>query len=252
MTKIEWTEESWNPVTGCSKVSEGCRNCYAESLSHRFGWTTKPWTAQNADENVKMHPDRLDKPVKIRKPTMWFVNSMSDLFHVNVTIEFITQVFDVMLKTPRHTYQILTKRPDRMASFVTLYLNKKGLDKLPQNIWLGTSVEDSRVMNRIDLIRDIKAHILFLSCEPLIGSLPNMNLKNISWIIVGAESGDSHVRVMDCDWVRYIRDQCIKSGTKFFFKQKAVNGRKISLPVLDGKAWKEMPNVMGEEELVLF
>lgn len=240
MSTIEWTEETWNPVTGCSKVSEGCRNCYAEKMSLRFGWSKKPWTAQNASENVILHPERLSKPMKAKKPTMYFVNSMSDLFHDMVPDDYITKVFDVMANTPQNTYQVLTKRPERMMQFVNNY-NSENLAPYPlPNVWLGTSVEDNRVLSRIDYLRETDASVRFLSCEPLLGSLQGINLRGIHWVISGAESGQ-RARKMNEDWVRELRDECVAKGTKFFYKQKLVNGAKVGLPELDGKVWSEMP-----------
>lgn len=193
-TKIEWTRYTWNPVTGCSKVSTGCENCYAERISHRFGWTSKPWTAAYTAENVKLHPDRLDIPLKWKKPRMIFVNSMSDLFHEQVPFEFIDRVFAAMALAKQHIFQVLTKRPDRMKAYIlsrTQANNREGIaawtgtglvypaqvgndrraNEMPwplPNVWLGVTVEDQRRADeRIPLLLDVPASIRFLSCEPL-------------------------------------------------------------------------------------
>ena len=210
-TAISWTNETWNPVTGCSRVSDGCRNCYAERLSLKFGWSKKPWTARNAAENVVCHPERLGKPLTFRKPSRVFVNSMSDLFHELVPDDFIAEVFQVMIDTPQHTYQILTKRPERAAEWRGPWAD---------NIWMGTSVEDSRVVGRVDYLRTCGASVRFLSCEPLIGPLPVLDLTCIHWVIVGGESGPGF-RPMPHEWAREIRDHCIRQGVAFFFKQSA-------------------------------
>lgn len=188
MTKIEWTDVTWNPVTGCSKVSEGCRNCYAERLSHRFGWTKKPWTGPNAGENLKLHPERMEQPLRWKKPRRVFVNSMSDLFHEEVPFEFIQDVFDVMVKAWWHTFQILTKRPERMKNFMERFMaqRREYAETLkdneirrqarewaahpPKNIWLGVSVENQKAADeRIPYLLETPAAVRFLSCEPLLG-----------------------------------------------------------------------------------
>lgn len=226
-TLISWTNETWNPVTGCSRVSDGCRYCYAESLSLRFGWSKKPWTANNAAENVTCHPERLGKPRTWKKPSRVFVNSMSDLFHEQVPDTFIADVFAVMCTTPQHTYQILTKRPERAASWAGPW---------PANIWMGTSVEDARVAHRIDTLRDCGAQTRFLSCEPLIGPLGFQYLGGIDWVIVGGESGihlgaaerartagidptSVNPRWMRQEWARDLRDLCVAQNVAYFYKQ---------------------------------
>jgi len=214
-TLISWTDETWNPTTGCSKVSEGCRYCYAEALSLRFGWSKKPWTAPNAAENVIEHPERLSKPLTWKKPSRVFVNSMSDLFHEQVSDEFIAKVFAVMGATPQHTYQVLTKRPERARTWPGPWAD---------NIWMGTSVEDQRVAGRIDALRDCGAKTKFLSCEPLIGRL-DASLAGMGWIIVGGESGRhmkaGNPRWMQQEWARHLRDLSIDAGAAYFYKQDA-------------------------------
>ena len=225
-TLISWTNETWNPVSGCHKVSEGCRYCYAETLSLRFGWSKKPWTAANAADNVILHPERLRKPMTWKNPSMVFVNSMSDMFHPLVPDEYIARVFDVMISTPQHTYQILTKRPDRAETWKTW----------ASNIWMGATVEDIRVEERIGNIRNCGAPIKFLSCEPLLGPLNGIDLSGIDWIITGGESG-AHLglaekalkagqnpravdpRWMDMKWARDLRDISVRDGAAYFFKQ---------------------------------
>jgi protein gp37 len=229
-TKIRWTNETWNPTTGCSRVSAGCKHCYAETLSLRFGWSQKPWTARNAHDNVKLHPERLQKPYTWRKPRRVFVNSMSDLFHPLIPDDYIAQVFKVMSDLPQHTFQILTKRPERAATW---------LGPWTPNIWMGTSVEHSKVMNRIDALRKCQATVRFLSAEPLLGPLTNLDLTGIQWVIVGGESGPGH-RPMNHDWAREIRDACTAAGVAFFFKQDS-GPRTEMRPWLDGQGWEQFP-----------
>jgi len=236
-TAISWTDRTWNPVSGCSRISEGCRYCYAERISLKFRHTTLPWTAANAAQNVVCHPDRLDQPFRGKAPARIFVNSMSDLWHPLVPDAFIWQVFDVMAKLPRHTFQILTKRPERAAGW---------LGDWPANVWQGTSVEDERAMPRIDHLRRCGAAVRFLSCEPLIGPLPGLSVAGISWVIVGGESGPHLAppagpeRWLRQEWARDIRDACIAAGTAYFFKQRA--GIRTELhPFLtepDGSCWE--------------
>jgi len=206
---IEWTEMTWNPTTGCNKLSAGCKFCYAEVMSRRL-------KAMGMDKykngfKLTVHPESLMTPFEWKKPKTVFVNSMSDLFHKDVPLSFIQKVFKVMNDTPQHTYQVLTKRPE----LVLKYNNKL---KWSPNIWMGTSVEDERVVDRIDALRETNAHVKFLSLEPLIGPLHNLNLKNIHWAIVGGESGHG-ARPMKFDWVWDIKQQCKKAEVLFFFKQ---------------------------------
>lgn len=211
-TLISWCDETWNPTTGCSRVSDGCTHCYAESLSLKFGWSKKPWTLNNAAENVVLHPDRLRKPYGWKKPSRVFVNSMSDLFHAQVPDAFIAGVFAVMADTPQHTYQILTKRPERAATWPGPW---------PANIWQGTSVEDSKALTRVDAIRRCGAKTKFLSCEPLLGDLTGIDLTGIDWVIAGGESG-THLkspadpRWMRMAWARNLRDASVRDGAAYF------------------------------------
>lgn len=228
-TIISWTNETWNPTTGCSRVSEGCRNCYAERLSLRYGWSKKPWAANFAAENMKLHPERLKKPYTVKKPSRIFVNSMSDLFHPLIPDEFIRQVFEVMNTCLQHVFQVLTKRPERAASWPGPWT---------PNIWQGTSVEDARVAWRIDALRACQAQTRFLSVEPLIAPLSSVDLTGIHWVIVGGESGQGF-RPMPHAWAREVKDQCVGQSVAFFFKQSAafVTERGTSLRHEDGTFW---------------
>lgn len=208
-SSIEWTQMTWNPTTGCNKLTAGCKFCYAEVMSRRL----KAMGMEKYKNGFKLtvHLESLQTPYEWKKPKTVFVNSMSDLFHKDLPLSFIQKVFKVMNDTPQHTYQILTKRPE-----ITLKYNKEL--KWTPNIWMGTSVEDSRVTNRIDYLRETSAYVRFLSLEPLIGPLKNLNLKDIHWAIVGGESGH-HARTMKWEWVYDIRLQCQDAGVLFFFKQ---------------------------------
>lgn len=241
MSRIEWTEQTWNPVTGCTKISPGCKHCYAENMSHRLKAMGTPGYENGF--KLTVHPNRLAAPLKRKKPTIYFVNSMSDLFHKQVPSAFIDQVFNVIDACPQHNFQILTKRPNRMAQ----YFQKRSV---PQNCWLGTSVEDRKYgVPRIDLLRKVPAKIRFLSIEPLLEDIGSINLRDIHWVIVGGESGPK-ARPMKPEWVENIRLQCDAQGASFFFKQwggwgadgvkrpKAENGR-----LLHGRTWDEMPNL---------
>ncbi|OXS77912.1 DUF5131 family protein [Domibacillus enclensis] len=207
-SSIEWTEATWNPVTGCTKVSEGCKHCYAERMAKRLTAMGNPRYENGF--NVTLHPDLIDTPRKWTKPRKIFVNSMSDLFHKDVPLNFIQQVFQTMNETPQHSYQVLTKRPERAAE-LSPYLN------FTPNIWMGTSIENQRVIERMEYLKQVPAEIRFLSCEPLLGPL-DLELSKIHWVIVGGESGPG-ARPMEADWVRSIRDQCQEQLVAFFFKQ---------------------------------
>jgi protein gp37 len=236
-TKIEWTDESWNPVTGCIKVSPGCKHCYAERFAERFRGTRGHPYSTGFDPTPR--PERLVQPFRWRSPRMVFVNSMSDLFGEFVKDEYIGQVFEVMRETPQHTYQVLTKRADRMRDWV----RKRAWVAKAFNIWLGVSVEDRKHgVGRIGVLRQTPAAVRFLSIEPLLEALPPLNLDGIDWVIVGGESGPG-ARPMEERWVRDIRNCCQKAGVPFFFKQwggvqKARRGR-----LLDGRTWDEFPRV---------
>ena len=228
---IEWTGSTWNPVTGCKKISPGCKNCYAERMARRLKAMGQPNYVRGFD--LAIHEQALEIPVFWKRPQTIFVNSMSDLFMEKVPEEFIKRVFKVMRSANWHTFQILTKRSERL-----LELNQH-LQWMP-NIWMGVSVENSEYKFRIDHLRETEANVKFLSCEPLLGPLSNLNLNGIDWVIVGGESGPG-ARNMDPDWVIDLRDQCIKAKVPFFFKQWGGANRKKSGRELEGKIWDEMP-----------
>lgn len=230
-SKIEWTESTWNPITGCSKISPGCKNCYAEKLALRLKAMGQPNYERGFE--VTMHDHVLCYPSRIKKPRVIFVNSMSDLFHEDVPLTFIQKVFDVMNETHWHTYQVLTKRSDRLLE-LSPYLT------WGNNIWMGVSVENQDYAYRIDHIRDIPAQVKFLSLEPLLGPLHNLDLNNIDWVVVGGESGPG-ARKMAQDWVENIRDQCLISNTPFFFKQWGGVNKRLTGRTLGGRTWNEMP-----------
>ncbi|RZL40909.1 MAG: phage Gp37/Gp68 family protein [Pedobacter sp.] len=234
-SNIEWTEMTWNPTTGCDKLSAGCKFCYAEVMTRRL----KAMGVPKYDDGFKIrtHEDELATPYSWKKPRVVFVNSMSDLFHKDVSVEFIQKVFKVMKDNPQHVFQVLTKRAD-----ILRYYDSEDLLDWSHNIWMGVSVENDKVMNRIDLLRQTKARVKFLSCEPLIGPLPNMNLKGIDWVIVGGESGRKP-RPMKEEWVKDIKQQCEKNNTAFFFKQWGGTNKKKAGRLLDGKVYSEMPVV---------
>lgn len=236
-TAIEWTNATWNPVTGCTKISAGCDNCYAERFSERFrGVKGHPF--QNGFD-LTLRPDRVEQPLSWRKPKMVFVNSMSDLFHKEVPKEFIKRVFDTMEKADWHIFQVLTKRSSLMRNFVN---NRYKNGKAPEHIWLGTSVEDNGRCSRIRHMQEMNASVRFLSIEPLIGPIENLDLKGIHWVIVGGESGP-RARPMKSEWVRSIRDQCKSQEVPFFFKQWGGIRPKSGGRLLDGKEWSQFPKL---------
>jgi protein gp37 len=234
-TAIEWTDETWNPVTGCDRVSPGCDNCYAETLTKRW-----PKAFPNGFA-VTLHPDRLDQPLRWRKPRRVFVNSMSDLFHPDIPDLFVGQVFDRMETATAHTFQVLTKRPQRMAQVMSEWDTRVGRYEWPlRNVWLGTSIESDRYTFRADHLRRTPAAVRFLSLEPLLGPLPSLDLTGIDWVIVGGESGPGH-RPIDPDWVRDLRDRCVTAEVPFFFKQWGGRTPKAGGRELDGRTWDEYP-----------
>ena len=230
-TGIEWTDKTWNPTTGCDKISAGCLHCYAEAITQRF-----PKGFPNGF-SLTLHPERLKEPLRWRTPSRIFVNSMSDLFHDDVPLDFINQVFLVAQQTPWHIYQILTKRQSRLSDLASK------LD-FPKNIWLGVSVESQNHIDRIECLRTVPVSVRFISCEPLLGPL-ELNLTGIDWVIVGGESGQKH-RPMKLDWARDIRNQCQNSGVAFFFKQVGGRTPKAGGRLLDDKTWDEMPNAWNQ------
>jgi protein gp37 len=230
---IEWTDATWNPVTGCSKVSPGCDHCYAERFAERFRGV--PGHPYEAGFDLRLWPQRLQQPRQWRRPRRVFVNSMSDLFHPEIPEQFVEQVFEVMADCPQHVFQILTKRPGRMASIV------RRLQPEPlSNVWLGTSIELAHFTWRADKLRRAPAIVRFLSLEPLLGPLPGLNLQGIGWVIVGGESGPSH-RPIHPDWVRQLRDRCIAQQVPFFFKQWGGRTPKAGGRELDGRIWNQFP-----------
>lgn len=231
-SSIEWTELTWNPVTGCSKVSSGCKFCYAEVMSRRLKAMGLE-KYKDGFQKVRIHPTTLIDPYEWKSSKMVFVNSMSDLFHPDVPNEFIKDVFKVMNENNQHIFQILTKRPERV-------LELNGELDWSTNIWLGTSVEDKKVINRAEILKLNSAAIKFLSCEPLIGSLGGINLSNIDWVIVGGESGRTP-RPMKREWVLEIKEQCKIFGVAFFFKQWGGTNKKKTGRKLNGRTYEEMP-----------
>ncbi|MGI8670904.1 MAG: DUF5131 family protein [Aridibacter sp.] len=230
---IEWTESTWNPVTGCTKISDGCKNCYAERLAKRL----KAMGQKNYRNGFKLttQPQALELPLDWKKPKTIFVNSMSDLFHKDVPLDYIQKVFKTMAKADWHQFQVLTKRSERLREV------SKELD-WKSHIWMGVSVENEKVVHRIDDLRETDAHIKFLSVEPLLSSLPNLNLRGIDWVIVGGESGPK-ARPMKEEWVLEIKDQCEAFGVPFFFKQWGGVWKKKTGRTLQGRTWDEMPKV---------
>jgi protein gp37 len=247
-TKIEWTDATWNPTTGCTKVSAGCDHCYAHALA--FGRLAPIYlrrdpsnpTVENAADPfaVRLWPERLGQPAKWADPRMVFVNSMSDLFHVDVPEPFLRRIFEVMLSVDRHVYQVLTKRPARAARFFGRNADLFPEGIVPDHVWIGTSVENQENAYRIDHLRQIPAHVRFLSCEPLLGPL-NLDLTGIHWVIAGGESGLGYRR-LDLQWARGVRDQCTAARVPFFFKQIGGRTPKAGGRLLDGKVWDELPS----------
>lgn len=232
---IEWTDATWNPVTGCTKITAGCDNCYAARFSERFrGVPDHPF--ENGFD-LTLRPDRLAQPLTWRRPRMIFVNSMSDLFHKSVPHEFINRVFDTMETADQHTFQVLTKRSSLMRS----YLRRRYADRAPPpHIWLGVSIEDANAKARVDHLRTARAGVRFLSVEPLIGPIGNIDLTNIHWVIAGGESGPG-ARPMHIEWAREIRDRCAEQGVAFFFKQWGGLRPKSGGRDLDGREWNDLP-----------
>ena len=230
-SKIKWTESTWNPVTGCTKISPGCKNCYAERMAKRLEAMGQPNYANGF--SLTVHPHVVDAPLSWKAPHVIFVNSMSDLFHKDVPLAFIQKVFDVMKRADWHQFQILTKRSGRLLQLDSS-LEWAG------NVWMGVSVETERYQHRIDDLRQTSAAVKFLSLEPLLGALPALDLTGIDWVIVGGESGP-RARPMDEEWVLEIRDQCVDQGVPFFFKQWGGTNKKKAGRILQGRTWDEMP-----------
>lgn len=230
-TNIRWTKKTYNPVTGCTKISLGCLHCYANEAADM---KCKGGNAKYANGfDVTMHWELLDEPLHHRRSQFVFVGSMCDIFHADVTDEFLIALFDVMRRTPQHTYQLLTKRPERMAEF------SKTIE-WPMNVWAGTTIEHNDYIGRADFLRMVPAPVRFLSCEPLLGPLPDLDLTGIDWVICGGESGDGW-RPMDPNWARALRDRCVEANVAFFFKQWAARMPRRLGYELDGVTWDEMP-----------
>ncbi len=238
---IEWTEATWNPTTGCDRVSEGCDNCYALTLAKRLKAMGSPKYQADGDPRTSgpgfgltVHPDALRVPYGWKSPRTVFVNSMSDLFHARVPLDYVRRVFDVMAETPQHTYQVLTKRARRLRQVA---------DRLqwPANLWMGVSVESAKELSRVDDLRQVPAAVKFLSCEPLLGPLDGLELTEIDWVIAGGESGPGHRR-LDEAWVTQIRDACQEAGVAFFFKQWGGRTPKAGGRELGGRTWDDMPD----------
>lgn len=236
-TAIEWTGSTWNPITGCVKISPGCMHCYAERMAKRLQAMGQPNYVNGF--KLAMHEHALELPLQWKKPQTIFVNSMSDLFLKDVPVKFIKKVFDVMGRAPQHTFQVLTKRADRLHALTA------ELPWMP-NIWMGVTVENSDYTHRIDYLRHTGAYLKFLSIEPLLGPIPNLDLEGIDWVIVGGESGPG-ARPMNPEWVMDIRNQCKRAGVPFFFKQWGGVRKKKAGRELEGRTWDEMPVIQQPE-----
>lgn len=230
-SSIEWTDATWNPVTGCDQVSPGCDHCYALAFAERFRGVPKHPYEQGFD--LRLWPERLELPFRWKKPRRIFVNSMSDLFHADVPDEFVRRVFDTMVRADRHVYQVLTKRPQRLARMAETL-------PWPNHVWVGVSVESNEYAWRVDFLRRVPAAVRFISAEPLIGPIDQLNLDGIHWLITGGESGPRH-RPCDPDWVRAARDRCIAERVTYFHKQWGGRTSKVGGRELDGRTWDEMP-----------
>jgi protein gp37 len=230
-SSIEWTEATWNPVTGCDQVSPGCAHCYAKTFAER--WRGIPGHPYEQGFDLRLWPERLEQPLRWTRPRMIFVNSMSDLFHEDIPLSYIEDVFDVMGRAGHHTFQILTKRHARLAELAP------ALTWHP-NIWIGVSIENRRFIERADYLREVDAAVRFISAEPLLGPLEGLDLTDIDWLIAGGESGPGH-RQVNVDWLRDLRDRCAAEDVAYFFKQWGGHHPKTGGRELDGKTWSEMP-----------
>lgn len=240
-SKIEWTGSTWNPVTGCDRVSAGCKNCYAERMAKRLQAMGVNKYRNGFD--VTLHPEVLEEPLKWKKPRMVFVNSMSDLFHKEIPFEYIEQIFSVMNRAEQHIFQILTKRPKRLVQ-----LSKKF--NWTENIWMGVTVENDKYVSRIDDLRKTNAFIKWLSLEPLLGPIENIQLKNIDWVVVGGESGPG-ARPIKEEWILDIKKQCKAQNSAFFFKQWGGINKKKTGRKLKGRIYSEMPSLPSHSQLSL-
>lgn len=234
-TKIEWTDATWNPVRGCTKISPGCKHCYAERFAERFRGVPGHPFEQGFD--LRLVPEKLDEPLRVKKPQRIFVNSMSDLFHEEIPVAYIRKVFDVMNMADWHKYQVLTKRSERLEAL-------NGAIKWAPHIWMGVSVENSDYAYRIEHLQRTNAHVKFLSIEPLLGPIRKLDLRGIDWVIVGGESGPG-ARPMREEWVIDIRDQCVQTDVAFFFKQWGGVSKKKTGRELEGRTWDELPSLVA-------
>lgn len=232
---IEWTEATWNPVTGCTRISPGCKLCYADRMAHRLR-RMGVHRYRNGFQ-LTLQPDIIELPLHWKKGRVIFVNSMSDLFHEGVPAEFVKRCFTIMNQASQHTFQILTKRPSRVVKLASQL-------PWPQHVWMGTSIESSEYLGRADELRKVPAAVRFLSVEPLLGPIPDLPLEGIDWVIVGGESGPG-ARPLKKEWVTVIRDRCMEMGVPFFFKQWGGANKKKAGRVLDGRTWDQMPRVDG-------
>jgi len=228
---IEWTEATWNPVTGCSKVSPGCAHCYAETFAER--WRGIPSHPYEQGFDLRLWPGRLEQPLRWRRPRMIFVNSMSDLFHEDIPEDFLRAIFDVMVGAEHHTFQILTKRHQRLAALAPAL-------PWPANVWMGVSIENHRFVKRADYLRRVPAAVRFISAEPLLGPLDGLDLSGIDWLIAGGESGPGH-RPVRTQWLQALRDRCAQEQVAYFFKQWGGARSKTGGRLLDGRTWDQMP-----------
>jgi protein gp37 len=234
-SKIEWTEATWNPVTGCDKVSPGCAHCYAETFAER--WRGIPGHPYEQGFALRLWPERLEQPLRWKRPRMIFVNSMSDLFHEDIPESFIRSVFEVMAEARHHTFQILTKRHERLSELGAR------LD-WPTNVWMGVSIENRRFVHRADHLRAADSAVRFISAEPLLGRLERLDLRGIDWLIAGGESGPRH-RPVKAEWISELRDRCVDEGVAFFFKQWGGRRSKSGGRELEGRTWDEMPQTFA-------
>jgi protein gp37 len=239
-SNIQWTSASWNPATGCDEVSPGCAHCYAKTFAERF--RSVPAHPYEQGFDLRLWPERLELPLRWRKPRLIFVNSMSDLFHEGIPDEYVEQVFDVMRRAEHHVFQVLTKRHERLVELAPAL-------PWPENVWMGVSIENRRFVHRADYLREVPAAVRFISAEPLLGPLQGLDLSDIHWLIAGGESGPGHRRV-DADWVRDLRERCNAEGVAFFFKQWGGRTPKSGGRELDGRTWDEMPSARARELLV--
>jgi len=238
-SRIEWTQATWNPVTGCDKVSPGCAHCYAETFAER--WRGVPAHPYEQGFDLRFWPERLEQPLKWRAPRVIFVNSMSDLFHERIPLDYIQQVFDVMSEASQHVFQVLTKRHDRLAELAPEL-------PWPENVWMGVSIENKRWVERADRLREVPAAVRFISAEPLLGPLIGLDLDRIDWLIAGGESGHKHRPIRE-EWVVELRDLCKAQGVAFFFKQWGGRHSKANGRRLKGREYSQMPTPKARELL---